>query len=101
MEEEYCPLSLEFVPICVVHKNNVSKGLRERILSVTDGSPIELTEKVVEEFVDEVPMAVKLERFRKTLIVKFVDVNPCEEYESKNYHGWYGEGVLYSFETLL
>ena len=30
----------------------------------------------------------------KTLIVKFVDVNPCEEYESKNYHGWYGEGDL-------
>ena len=22
------------------------------------------------------------------------DVNPCEEYESKNYHGWYGEGDL-------
>lgn len=66
MEEGYCPLSLEFVSICVVHKNNVRKGLRERILSVTDGSPIELTEKVVEEFVDEVPMAVKLERFRKT-----------------------------------
>ena len=30
----------------------------------------------------------------KTLIVKFVDVNPSEEYESKNYHGWYGEGDL-------
>ena len=30
----------------------------------------------------------------KTLIVKFVDVNPYEEYESKNYHGWYGEGDL-------
>ena len=66
MEEGYCPLSLEFVSICVVHKNNVRKGLRERILRVTDGLPIELTEKVVEEFVDEVPMAVKLERFRKT-----------------------------------
>ena len=66
MEEGYCPLSLEFVSICVVHKNNVRKGLRERILRVTDDSPIELTEKVVDEFVDEVPMAVKLERFRKT-----------------------------------
>ena len=30
----------------------------------------------------------------KTLIVKFVDVNPYEEYESKNYHGRYGEGDL-------
>ena len=30
----------------------------------------------------------------KTLIVKFVDINPSEEYESKNYHGWYGEGDL-------
>ena len=30
----------------------------------------------------------------KTLIVKFVDVNPSEEYESKNYYGWYGEGDL-------
>ena len=35
-------------------------------MRVTDDSPIELTEKVVDEFVDEVPMAVKLERFRKT-----------------------------------
>ena len=34
-------------------------------MRVTDDSPIELTEKVVDEFVDEVPMAVKLERFRK------------------------------------
>ena len=30
----------------------------------------------------------------KTLIVKFVDVNPSKEYESKNYHGWYYEGDL-------
>ena len=30
----------------------------------------------------------------KTLVVKFVDINPSEEYESKNYHGWYGEGDL-------
>ena len=30
----------------------------------------------------------------KTLIVKFVDVSPSEEYESKNYHGWYCEGAL-------
>ena len=27
----------------------------------------------------------------KTLIVKFVDVNQSEEYESKNYYGWYGD----------
>ena len=27
-------------------------------------------------------------------IVEVVDVNPSEEYESKNYHGWYGEGDL-------
>ena len=27
----------------------------------------------------------------KTLSVKFVDVNPSKEYESKNYHGLYGE----------
>ena len=30
----------------------------------------------------------------KTLIVKFVDVSPSEEYESKNYYGWHGEGDL-------
>ena len=30
----------------------------------------------------------------KTLIVKFVDVNPCEECESKNYYGLYCEGGL-------
>ena len=28
------------------------------------------------------------------MIVKFVDVNPSKEYESKNYHGWYYEGDL-------
>ena len=66
MEKGFCPLSLEFVSVCIVHKSNIKLGLRERILRVTDDSPIELTEKVVDEFVDEVPMAVKLERFRKT-----------------------------------
>ncbi len=30
----------------------------------------------------------------KTLIVKFVDVSPSEEYESKNYYGWHSEGDL-------
>ena len=30
----------------------------------------------------------------KTLIVKFVDVSPSKEYESKNYYGGYGEGDL-------
>ena len=36
----------------------------------------------------------------KTLIVKFVDVNPCEEYESKNYHGWYGAGLAVTVKNL-
>ncbi|CAL39165.1 movement protein [Brugmansia mild mottle virus] len=64
MEQGYCPLSLEFVSVCIVHKNNVRKGLRERITNVAEGGSLELTEEVVESFVNDVPMAVRLNHLR-------------------------------------
>lgn len=64
MEKGWCPLSLEFVSVCIVHKNNVKKGLREKVTSVKDGSSIELTEEVVDEFFEGVPMAARLANYR-------------------------------------
>nr|WGL40998.1 movement protein [Odontoglossum ringspot virus] len=64
MEKGFCPLSLEFVSICVVYLNNIKLGLREKILNVTEGGPTELTEAVVDEFVEKVPMAARLKSFR-------------------------------------
>ncbi|AYQ58959.1 MP [Brugmansia latent virus] len=78
MVEGYCPLSLEFVSVCVVHKNNVRKGLRERVTNVTDEGPLELTEAVVEEFMDDVPMAVRLASFNKRKNNRFVNNNKKE-----------------------
>lgn len=94
MEDGWCPLSLEFVSVCIVHKNNVRKGLREKITSVTDGSTTELTEEVVDDFVENVPMAVRLENFRrnkkksnvnskgKFKVNKFVDESHSSEGDS-------------------
>ncbi|AAN17780.1 movement protein [Tobacco latent virus] len=65
MENGWCPLSLEFVSVCIVHKNNVKLGLREKITNVSDNGPIELTEAVVDEFVESVPMAERLEKFKR------------------------------------
>lgn len=65
MEEGWCPLSLEFVSVCIVHKNNVRKGLREKVTTVSEDSAIELTEEVVDEFIEAVPMARRLQNFRK------------------------------------
>lgn len=64
MEKGFCPLSLEFVSVCIVHKTNIKLGLREKITSVSDGGPVELTEEVVDEFVESVPMAERLRKFR-------------------------------------
>nr|WOL52755.1 movement protein [Capsicum mild mottle virus] len=65
MEEGWCPLSLEFVSVCVVHKTNVRKGLREKVTSVSEGETVELSEAVVEEFIENVPMARRLQNLRK------------------------------------
>jgi len=64
MEKGFCPLSLEFVSVCIVHKTNVKLGLREKITNVSDGGPIELTEEVVDEFIESAPMAERLRKFR-------------------------------------
>lgn len=64
MEEGWCPLSLEFVSVCIVHKNNVRKGLREKITAVSGDNSLELTEAVVDEFIENVPMARRLKTFR-------------------------------------
>ncbi len=64
MEKGFCPLSLEFVSVCIVHKTNIKLGLREKITNVSDGGPVELTEEVVDEFVESVPMAERLRKFR-------------------------------------
>ncbi len=60
----FCPLSLEFVSVCIVYKNNIKLGLREKITRVNDAGPIELTEEVVDEFMESVPMSVRLAKFR-------------------------------------
>ena len=40
MEKGFCPLSLEFVSVCIVHKSNIKLGLREKITSVSEGGPV-------------------------------------------------------------
>ena len=64
MEKGFCPLSLEFVSVCIVHKSNIKLGLREKITSASEGGPVELTEAVVDEFIESVPMADRLRKFR-------------------------------------
>lgn len=64
MEAGYCPLSLEFVSVCVVYKSNIKLGLREKIQSISEGGNFELTEAVVDEFMESVPMAERLSKFR-------------------------------------
>ena len=64
MSAGYCPLSLEFVSVCIVYKNNIKLGLREKVTSVNDGGPMELSEEVVDEFMENVPMSVRLAKFR-------------------------------------
>lgn len=64
MSTGYCPLTLEFVSVCIVFRNNIKLGLREKITKVTDTGPMELTEAVVDEFIENVPMAARLRNFR-------------------------------------
>ncbi len=64
MSAGFCPLSLEFVSVCIVYRNNIKLGLREKITSVREGGPMELTEAVVDEFMENVPMSVRLAKFR-------------------------------------
>lgn len=64
MEAGYCPLSLEFVSVCVVYKSVIKLGLREKIQSISEGGNFELTEAVVDEFMESVPMAERLSKFR-------------------------------------
>ena len=42
----------------------IKKGLREKITNVSDGTLTELTEDVVDEFVENVPMARRLQTLR-------------------------------------
>ena len=64
MSAGFCPLSLEFVSVCIVYRNNIKLGLREKITSVRDGGPMELSEEVVDEFMEDVPMSIRLAKFR-------------------------------------
>nr|CCH64091.1 movement protein [Tobacco mosaic virus]CCH64103.1 movement protein [Tobacco mosaic virus]CCH64106.1 movement protein [Tobacco mosaic virus] len=64
MSAGFCPLSLEFVSVCIVYRNNIKLGLREKITNVRDGGPMELTEEVVDEFMEDVPMSIRLAKFR-------------------------------------
>jgi len=64
MEEGFCPLTLEFVSVCLVHKSHVSLGLKQRLTNVSDGGVMELTEDAVGEYIDDTPMAVRYQRFR-------------------------------------
>ena len=51
--------------ICFVfNENNIKLGLREKVTSVNDGGPMELSEEVVDEFMENVPMSVRLAKFR-------------------------------------
>ena len=81
MQEGWCPLSLEFVSVCIVTKNIIRKGLREKLINVSEDASIELTEEVVDEFFESVPMAKRLTYFRnkkKRGLFKrsFVSVSP-------------------------
>ena len=38
--------------------------MREKVTSVNDGGPMELSEEVVDEFMENVPMSVRLAKFR-------------------------------------
>ena len=50
--------------MCIVYKNNIKLGLREKVTSVNDGGPMELSEEVVDEFMEDVPMSIRLAKFR-------------------------------------
>nr|WIW79842.1 movement protein [Bell pepper mottle virus] len=98
MSAGFCPLSLEFVSVCIVFKNNIKLGLREKITRVTDAGPMELTEEVVDEFIENVPMAARLARFRtkssKTGPKKFVRNSRDSKVRSNNLN----RGVRPKFE---
>ncbi|QYW08489.1 MAG: putative 28.5 kDa protein [Yunnan virgavirus 3] len=64
MESGFCPLTLEFLSVCVVHKVHVSIGLKAKITAVTDGAALELTESVVDEFSASAPMAMRYAKFK-------------------------------------
>ena len=34
MEKGFCPLSLEFVSVCIVHKSNIKLGLRGKMIEL-------------------------------------------------------------------
>nr|AIX94571.1 movement protein [Yellow tailflower mild mottle virus] len=82
MAEGWCPLTLEFVCVCIVHKTNVRTGLREKVTSVSEGSSIELTEDVVDEFFESVPMARRLQNLRNRR--GNINRNKFQVYKKKN-----------------
>lgn len=84
MEAGYCPLSLEFVSVCVVYESNIKLGLREKLRSISEGGDFELTEAVVDEFVESVPMAERLSKFRSYRKKKGHNNNNNKFKENKN-----------------
>ncbi|QOC69616.1 movement protein [Hoya necrotic spot virus] len=62
MDEGWSALSLEVVSVCICANSIVSKGLRERVLTAGEGS-VDF-EKVVDDFVDNVPSFASLSAIR-------------------------------------
>ena len=110
MSAGFCPLSLEFVSVCIVYRNNIKLGLREKITTLKDGGPMELTEEVVDEFMEDVPMSVRLAKFRsrtpkknngKKVKVDSVDrsVPKINKGKDRNYGGVYERNALIDEES--
>nr|WLJ60132.1 MAG: movement protein [Piper chlorosis virus] len=73
IEPGWCPLTLEFVSVCITHSNNVTKGLRAKITRVIDGTSLELNDGVLDEFIESVPMASRLSNLRLTESIRVVN----------------------------
>lgn len=65
IEENWSPLTLEIVCVCMCANNVVSKGLKERILVAGDPD-VETFEGVVDDFVDSVAPFATLSRLRQS-----------------------------------
>lgn len=63
MEEGWCPLTIEVVSVAMCANNVVTKGLKERVLAAGDEN-VELSEGVVDEFVDSITPTQLLQQYR-------------------------------------
>lgn len=70
-EEGFNPLSLEFVSVVLCAHSIVSKGLRSKLISVGDPE-VELSEAVVDKFIDSVPASQALLRARQGKRVSYL-----------------------------